>query len=221
MQSPQKSFHKQLDRAYNQRVDHSPHNIVSSLEALTDSIDHDGQVYRWFAFLVAQAPVRSRLVGEGKGKEWYQRLNTVSAGYASVMILGLLMILGTLYIGEYIYLWGALILVYPLIKLSRSKKRCVKEITRQLLEKDFERSELCQKTFYQLSELYRRKYDIPSFIDAVYFADAITRKSLLIAIFCIPFVIQMNLWQAALTIIGAYWIPYLIANHPLAYRRLK
>jgi hypothetical protein len=202
-------------------MNQSPHKIVSSLEAITSSIENDGQVYRWFAFLVTQQEVKGKLKPEGQAKHFYQKLMLVNLAQIFVLILILAILFAAVYFGKYIFLVGALAVLYPLTKLGQAKRRCVKEITRQLLEKDWEPAELGQKTLYQLSELYRRKYNIPSFIDAIYFADAITRKSVLLAVLCAPFVIQMNLWGAVFILVGAYYIPYLVATHPLVYRRLK
>ena len=202
-------------------MNHSPHKIVSTLEALTSSIDHDGQVYRWFTFLVSQPEVKSKFTEKENGKGLYQKLDVVRATQIAIGILSLVFLIGVLYLQKYKYLMLGLVLIYALIKLNLSKRRYVKDISRQLLEQDFEPSGLGQKTLYQISELYSRKYNIPSFVDAVYFADAITRKSMLVTVFCIPFIVQLNLWQAVLTLMGAYYFPYFIANHPAVYRRLK
>lgn len=200
---------------------HSPHKIVSTLEALISSIDHDEQVYRWFAFLAGQPNIKAKFGKEGAGKDLYRHLQSTGARRKMLGLTALFFMTGVLYFEQMPYLWVTVLFLFPFAKLEHDHKKWVKEISTQLLVHDFEPAELRQKTLYQISEIYSRKYNIPSFVDAVYFADAITRKSILLAVICLPFVIQMSLWQAVFMIAGAYYVPHLIASHPIVFKRLK
>ena len=142
---------------------HSSHKIISTLEALINSIDHDAQVYRWFSFLVTRPKVRAKCSKVGSGKDLYRNLDRVVTRQRLVLRLGFLLIVSLLCFHQYTYLGLTVFFIFLVIKFQMARKRWVKEISTQLLVYDFDLSDLRQTNLHQISELYSRQYNVPSF----------------------------------------------------------
>jgi len=195
---------------------------VSSLEALTSSIDTDKQVYRWFTLLVSQPSLRSKLTSIKKMKTTYQEIKKI----ISIQRLIFLFLLGSLLIlivlKQYFLLFLGLLFSYPLVVLHLKKKRCVMAISQHILSRDFEIEDLCKKTLYQICEIYSKKYKIPSLVDTIYAQDNISRKTIIFTFVFTAWIYPLNnIFFVFLAVILSYNIVYALMNTSFIYKNLK
>ncbi len=197
------------------------HKAVSSLEAIASSIDTDEQVFRWFNFLVTRPAISEHLTDVNHAATLYPRLRKILCLQLllNVLIVGLLVLI--IVSKQYVYLWAGLLFIYPLFKLNQNQKKLVVEISTELLKKDFQLEDLCQKTLYQLCEIYSKKYNIPSLVDTIYHLDNISRKTIMCVFIFTCFIYPLKVWQIFATTIASYFVIQIILKIPFIYKNLK
>lgn len=203
-----------------------PKNVpVSSIKALTRSIQSDYQVYRWFRFLITQQPVKQDLIKIKNAKQLYYALRTKSLllNVALIILFGLFSLV--LLKQQYPLIWLIALLVYISCWIYKTKKIIVSQISAILLLHDFEASKLSLKTLYQIGEVYGRQYNMPSLVSTIYNLDNIRRKAVIIimlsGIIIHIFVHQFNYAHNIFFLVGLYYLLHAFINLPVIYRLLK
>lgn len=194
---------------------------VSSIEALASSIETDSQVCRWFTLLVVQPNVKNHLIDKENNSEFYESLKKSSFIQRILFGFIFLLIIYSFYTHQYQLLWAGLVFIYPCIKMHQTSKNSVKEISVFLMKNDFKDEELCQKTLYQIAEIYSRKYDIPSLVDTIFALDNISRKTLIFVFVFTAWIYPLKLWQIFAATIASYFIIQIIIKTSFVYKHLK
>ena len=171
------------------------HKNVSSIEAIASSIETDEQVYRWFTFLIVQPALKANLLKEENAGELYAQFKKAALLQRTLYSFLLLCLCIIVFSKKFVYLGAGILFIYPLIKIHLKKKDCVVKISTLLLKHDFDMAELCQKTLYQLGEIYSRKYNIPSLVDTIYALDNVSRKAIIFAFIFTAFIYPLKVWQ--------------------------
>ena len=204
------------------------HKEVTTPEALASSIDTDQHVLRWFTLLVVQPTLRARAIQDPKTKTLYLLLKkiVVSQYLLYLLVTATLFILFTS--GHYPYLSLGLLFIIPALYLHQKLKQCVKEISMEVVNKDFEPSVLRQKTLYQISEHYSRAYSIPSIVDNIFTWDNTTRiiviAGAILAGEMVPLLIKVyrvNFVLTFLIIITACYFLFTLFNTFIIYKYLQ
>lgn len=194
---------------------------ISSLDAIVNSIENDGHVYNWFAFMVTRPEVRSRFQSRDEIQRLYRRLQKATFWQNLIYIIFFCIGLWIILFKQIHVAWIAILVLYPFWKLYQEKTACVKNISHHILSEDFEPEELFQKTLYQVCEIYSRKLDIPSLVDAIYAIDKTSRKTILFIIVFVCFVYPLGVLRGGLLLFLIYRTVFTVANMPFIYKRLK
>ena len=133
---------------------------VSSLEAIVSTIKTDQQVLRWFLFLISQPVIQAKLKNTDQMATLYSNLKRTISRQRSLYQIIFCSGLFIFFLNQWIYFWLGIIALYPCIKLYRTKKSLVVKISSYLISSDFRGNDLSEKTLFQISELYSKKYQI-------------------------------------------------------------
>ncbi len=194
---------------------------VSSPEALLSSIARDRHVHRWFTFLITHRDVKAKLSVEENIKKLYNELRTSTIRKRLLLTAILCCLCPVVFLNQYVYIAILALLIYHYIAIrSRNKKQVIK-ISEYMLFKDFERSDICEKTLYQIGEEYSRKYSIPSLVDAVSGIDSALQRTLLATVTFFYFLYSVNHWQFIIFCVAACYLVYAILNTSVIYKRLR
>ncbi len=196
------------------------HKAVSSLEAILSSIETDEQVYRWFTLLIIQPEVVKHLASS-TSDQLYAKLKQFTVLQRTIYLACFLGLVAVIFWKKFLYLTLGLIVIYPLYKIHKDKKKIVIEISSTLLQKDYEKNELSQKTLYQLCEIYSRKYNIPSLVDTIYALDNISRKAIIFTFIFTAFIYPLKVWQIFLSIFIAFLLIQAVLKTSFIYKNLK
>jgi hypothetical protein len=204
------------------------HKEVTTPEALASSIEIDHHVLRWFSLLIVQPAIRVRQIHRPKMVGSYRMLKVlIIAQYVwHLAVGGSLFIL--LYLRNYSGLWWMLTLIVPAILLQQALKKCAQEIGMDIVGQDFDPAGLRQKTLYQISEFYSRKYGVPSIVDNIFVWDNTSRlvviggaifagelAQMVIKVYRISFVLTF------LTIIAAAYFIFSFLHTFILYKNLR
>ena len=192
------------------------HKEVTTPEALANSIETDQHVLRWFTLLVVQPSLRARFDQDPQTQRLYQILKqVVVAQYLLYLFVGGSFFI-LMYLGHYPYLWLGLLLIFPALYLHQRLKYCVRGIGMAIVQRDFDPSLLRQKTLYQISEFYSRKYQIPSIVDNIFAWDNTTRvlviAGAILAGQMIPFIVKVYRVHFVLTFLAIIVTSYFVFN---------
>lgn len=199
----------------------SPDFPVTSLKALSKTIRHDGQVCRWFRYLVMHKELRGELASNQRVKTAYKWFSLISVVESVIycLLIGLL----------YLIVWGktvmlgalAIVLVGIGISLNFVKRELTARICSVLFERDFIPAAFSQKTLYQIGEFYAKKYGVTPLVNAITSSDAIVRSIVLGTIIFVIFIRQMNFWLMWGAIFAAYYVTHGLISPTFVYKRLK
>ncbi len=204
------------------------HKIVTSLEAILNSIQTDPQVFRWFSFLIVQPKLKSELSQMENVKKMYGEFENTMAMQRGLVVILCLMLLCLISLRHYLFLLPGLSSLFLWVLLQNRQKRKTKEIVRYLLSRDFKESELSQKTLFQICEIYSQKYHIPSLVDTIYSLDTISRLTIIGALILIRFIFPtllnlppLNMLQSIIFIAGSYYLILCLLNTNFVFKYLK
>jgi len=198
---------------------------VSSIQAITSSIQCDFQVYRWFDSLVTLPAVKNLLISKSAAKQPYIDLKktTFFQNFLTGILLGVFIIFFLTHNPLILVLTAPVI--YYCFKIHKRARALVSQISSLLFAQDFEDSKLRQNTLYQLMEFYGNTYRVPSFIDVISRLDDICRKVLLLLLLAdfiiYAFIYQFPLWINVLFIMALYYSIYALLNSTFFYRHIK
>lgn len=196
--------------------------ILTTPQALERTLNSDGQVYRWFIFLVSQRQVQVDFKEIDGGVQLFLRLRRILAGETFLYLAAVLYGSILFYFQWDLYVLGLIFFLGVLAGLRYLKKRCVVPLSLGLIKKDFPAEILSQKTLYQIGEFYSKKYDCPSLVDTIYFVDDISRKVIVAAVVFTVFIYpHFSLGQIFFIPFIFYALAQGILRFNFVYRRLK
>lgn len=199
----------------------APGNIpVTSLNALSSSIQNDGQVSRWFEFLVTRPGLRQSLSADSVLASCYKRVDNLRTIETTLVFLFASLILGARFWQPTLLFFLGLFLLWRYVATRTNKAQMIAQITLSLVSQDFPKDRLLVTSLYQLGEFYSERYHIPSLVDTIYFLDKVARWVILSALLITFYVIPLSFfWPPISAFIAAVLIDSLL-KIDLIYKHL-
>ena len=172
-------------------------------------------------FLITQPAVKSELSDDAKICGSYSTLKKTITLQIAVYLILLYLIISAVFLQQHIYPWIGFLFLYPLFLLYHTKKKCVIKISSHILFRDFDTQAMHDKTLYQISEEYSRKYKTLSLVDAISALDKLLRKAIILVFISVCFVYPLGAWYMYACLIISSYVVYAIANTSLVYKRLR
>ena len=194
---------------------------VTSIDALLSTIRTDTQTYRWFTFAVLHPSIQSQIIKTTNTNKLYAHLKQILI-YQRLAYMALTAFCGIAIASKNnLYFGLCLLLIYPLTALHNRKKNIIVHISQYLLSQDFDSSTIAQKTLYQISEFYAKRYNIPSLIDIISHYDRIVRNTILLSILIAGIIYPFNWGQIILTAAASCFLIYGLIGTQTIYKKLK
>lgn len=194
---------------------------ITSVNSLISTIKIDRQVRRWFAYLILQRGLKKELSQKREAEVLYKNLRRLF--YQEKAILFFLVIIFSFIVATRQFQYSFLFIVFFVISilLGVRKREYIVKICTLLVNRDFDKLLLAQKTLYQVGELYSRKYNIVSLVHAITSVDVVTRKAVFYTIIFATFIYPLNFWQIGASVLAAYYIFHGLASSAFVYKRVK
>ena len=194
---------------------------VTSIEAIRSTIKIDSQAYQWFAFLIVQPEIKSRLGKNAYIRKLYGDLRKIIL----IQMIAYLFLLGSLpfivLLKYYFFLPAAIIPAYFATRFHFKKKTCVSKISIHLVSEDFDLSILRNTTLYQICEQYSQRYNIPSLVDAIYRSDITMRYVVFFVSTIALLILSFPPIPYCLALFFLYHIANALLKTNMVYQRLK
>jgi len=195
---------------------------VTSIKSLASTISTDRQVRRWFTYLILHQTVRRELSNNKEIESAYKRIKNIFLQEKIICILSVCILLLAVMTHQWECGLGAAILLGINGFLQAKNKKSIIKVCDSLISRDFNQQSFAQKTLYQIGEIYSRKYNIISLVDAVTSTEALTRKAVLYMFVFATFIYPLNFWQTCGSVLVVYYIFYGIVGGALfIFRRSK
>ncbi len=194
---------------------------ITSIKALLSTIKIDGQVRRWFSYLILQKEVRGELSVDRLVQSLYRKIDTISFLERIVYFLLLAGIIAIVFTENSQYSFLIMIPVSVAIFLSIRRKELIVRVCSALFKRDFTQALFAQKTLYQIGEFYGKKYSTVSLVDAMTSFNVIIRRAVLLTLVFVIFIYKFSFWQTWGLIIAAYCGSYGVMSMTFVYKRIK
>ncbi len=177
-------------------------NTSGNLEAIINSIKYDQQVQQWFTRFLLSLNNSESYAEDNNFNENLKKLKKYLF-FCNIIIIAFLILIIFGLLGKCLLSIGLAIFCFLYYEKLNYKSRLVTaELASKVIKNDFSLDELNNKSLYQISEIYSKKYKIPSLVDSIYLLDNTKRKTMLITVFCSIFMFSFKIWQIILTIVA-------------------